>query len=896
MASTLEKFYSAFGGLDTRSNKLQQDPKTFRKGSKNWRYNFQDELQGANGFQHRDAGNAEHSQALIPYNYVDISTGEAKMQLLGVDDDGILHRKRYHQLKASISVPDTFIPYSFFYDENEDSFVFTIEDQPINVSKSMTMAELVTAVNAVTTLITIDVFDDQGAAVVGSTQLAYLGIVAVNKDVWTDDFFHQSYYWERVITPTINEVCFPTTADFKDHPDYEGISYENLNNKIYMTDGGFPITYDGFAAYRTGMPRTAGSVNARTSSFDGFALTQGTVGYSALTVLSTYKYKYQLCFIDPNGQEILGKIQDPLTITLTGGNNVVTSAIPPIKNTDMFPVFGCRVDSQFILDNTNQTFNVDAGHNIQPGMVLRLPITNATLGFIGISYFYALVDSTTPTTITVAIPPNNSLRNPDNNSYTVVNDQWINAGYTTEANQNTVTEPVLQGGTWFLPPILAGAFLRIYRTLANQDTFYRLYEKEIPLDNGLVTPNDKYSWTDDWADSALSGFILSSDEGEELPRACKYLSSFQETLVQAGRPVDPSLKEDLYPTTYSLAGTVWGAPPDTEDFRFYNTEAMLCDHSSIYWADFQNSEGFPQSGLFEQLIKNKTNSKIKGMAPNKDSFFVFKEDQPALVTGDLIGQNIKVELLESNFGLISHRSLQEIGGAIIGLDGKKGFHACVAGRLPAPVGWPISDYMQINEEGLDYSKAVSANFANETLYFCAVGDHTFVFDYSESEVEKRSCWYLWDRIDTKNMCIYDGKLLLSDGETLWQMKTTNTKYDFTDDVDAIDFDVRTAWINMGLPTIDKDFTYFWINSIQGDFSLTVDQYGNYLADRVAELLNVNFLPEADKVAVKESVKANRDKLSAISFGMRNSTKNAFIRIQGYEIQMSGSYDKAEPKQ
>ncbi len=898
MANTLEKFYNTFGGLDTRTNKLKQNPKTFRKGSRNWRYNFQDEIQKANGFQHKDDASSVPTQGMIEYKYRDVSTGEAKLDVLGVNDAGNLFKKRYHTLKFTPTVPGGFVPYSFYYNEKKDKFVFEIAGQKVDVSKTMTMSQLVTAVNAVLISGTIAVYDENGVLVVGSTKLAYLGNCAISVDVYTDDYFHESWYWEQVITPTLAEVPFPTTASFKDHPDYEGISYVNQNNCVYITDGGFPIKYDGFAAYRMGMPRTAGSANGLASSYDGFAITGVTTGSGSLTALAQYQYIFQLGFVDPNGFEVLGKTYDSLKETLTGAENAISIAVPPIKNTDMFPVFGCRVDSQFVLDNTNQTFNVDAGHNVKVGMVLRIPVTNAPIGFPGISFWYALVTATTSTSITVAVPPSNQLRNEDNILFTVINDQWINAGYTQDSNENKVTEPVAVGGSYYQPQVLAGAFVRVFRTTANTDVFSRLFDIEIPLDNGLVSPNDKYIKVDEIPDSGLSAIYYNPDDGEELPRACKYLADWQETIVQSGRPVDTTLKNLIYPTTYSLAVSSWGGIPDQNDFRLYYTEVGLCDFSSYYWADFLNPEGFPIDGLFEYRVDTPAADKIKGMIKNKDAFFVFTEEYTALQTGDLVGQNINSEILEANVGLVSHRTLQDISGAIIGMDKHNGFHIFVAGRLPVPVGYPISDYFQINEGRLDYNKAVSGNLRSETMYFCAVGTTMFVFDYSDFEIEQRSCWYLWDRIDAKQiLSTSKNELLVSDGTRLWQMKTTNTKYDFTDDVEAIPFDIRTAWLNEDYPTVDKHYLYLWINSIQGGFCLNVDQYNNYLEKRVSELCDINFIAENDcKTAVKESVKASVQKVSAISWGMRNNDKNAFVRIQGFEVQLSGDYDKAEPKQ
>src|SRR5574343_435025 len=89
----LEKFYSSFGGVDTRSNKMLMDKNTFRNGSSNFRYNFQDEIQKANGFQHKSPPTPVEFVDVFEYKFTSLENGEEKTQLLGVGVDGNLYRK-----------------------------------------------------------------------------------------------------------------------------------------------------------------------------------------------------------------------------------------------------------------------------------------------------------------------------------------------------------------------------------------------------------------------------------------------------------------------------------------------------------------------------------------------------------------------------------------------------------------------------------------------------------------------------------------------------------------------------------------------------------------------------------------------------------------------------------
>src|SRR5690606_34264516 len=120
----------------------------------------------------------------------------------------------------------------------------------------------------------VDIVDNDGVSV-ASSKLAYL------LDVRIEDKFNlnSSWFWEKVLFPDItcisstsitesnlnlsdptqytqNSVPFKTALASHASDDYEGISTVNINNSIYITDGGFPLKYDGKAVYRAGVPKS----------------------------------------------------------------------------------------------------------------------------------------------------------------------------------------------------------------------------------------------------------------------------------------------------------------------------------------------------------------------------------------------------------------------------------------------------------------------------------------------------------------------------------------------------------------------------------------------------------------------------------------------------------------
>ena len=943
MANQLEKFYSSFSGTDTRSNKLLQDPKSFRKGSKNFRYNFQDEIQNRQGFQHKNLS-IDEMQDIFEYKYKDVNTGQSKAQLLAVSKDGELYRERIVSLrfsnpssrKISVYYDDISNLFKIDFKDSSDvllgsvSFDTTVElkDNPT------TTASIVGKINAITgaTNVTASVRRDDGVFLTSSTLKAYL--MDCCSDVTENPYDNSMFYWEKVPYPNSTPFAFPdnrpfiTTYTYSNNPSstYQGISYVNLNNCIYITDGGFPMKYDGKAVYRAGMPRTTRDLGLA-------GITFGTDASGAMTDNANYRYVMQLGYVDIYGSEVLGKTSelDFVSVSLPAGQKSVSITIPKVAVSNYmnnsFPIFSCTVDGiQNISGTGSKTLTVLSGHNVEIGQCLRIPIANSSGTGIskGISYAYFEVTNTSATTITINKTKTglkllqgatvSALYHPMvlNNTTTAAADTYndtlvIQACWVPNQIRGTITEPVnsiyteLDQIQAWSPTPLYGAFMRIYRSKGNQEPIYELVN--LPISN-----QSTYRILDQLADTDYSGGVVGSlttlladfSTCEELPRACKYISQWQGQLVQAGRPVAPdNIISKTYPFYYGTApttGNQWGLPINFVNWQY--SEANLCDYQTAYWTDALTPEGFPQDAQYSMTVDTVFADEITGIAPNKEAFFIFKTRSTAIMTGT--AANIAdqfLEVLEADAGCSSHRSIKDVRGTLIWLDGINGFYACVAGRLPENIGWPIQDYQKINALGLNYQKAVAANFRKESLYVCSVEGTTFVFDYADNGPGRRACWYVWDGLDIKSIvATSDNNLLFNDSFVTWKMKLTKTVYDYTDHTSAINLVLNTAWLNQGFPTIDKHYVGLWINSIQGDFTLTVKQYGNFLEDLIGTQSDVQFIVESSsKKFVKAQVKASLPKLSSISWGMENSEKNKWVRIQGYELQYSQDFGLGEPK-
>lgn len=938
MAHRIDRHYTDLGGLDTRANKLMQNPKAAREGSKNFRWNFEDELVKLNGFQHKTQSGIFQNQALLEYKYQDIDTGEALSQILSVGSDGNLYQLIKTYLKLTVTAASAIFYYSMIYDEIDDAFKFIVYGTTQNVLATIplllttTLDDLSAAINALAiTGLTSTVVDDTLFPVSSSEPAYLLDIVYLKQfnKAGTDNEFNSLYSSVLISTPN-GTAPFPSLVTYKDDPTYQGISSVNLNNVLYITDGGFLMKYDGFQVYRAGMPTTIGRPNqedfsgSTTIGLDDFSLAESTGG--ALTSGAKYKYRFQFGFVDPNGAQILGKIFWGLTVDLASlPGNAVNVAMRPIWRDTEFPVYSAQVSTNGILDHTNKTIHVFSGHNIKAGMTVRLPITNTVLGQPGYSFMMCSVKAVTTTTVVLTDVPVADTTYPwDGATDTVVTNTWIQAGYALESWDQKVTDIVT--GVEFNPPVYFGAFIRIWRTKGNDTQYYHHSDfAAFQHGNSSGGAGDLYTFQDTVADSFLNE-PLDLSEGEDLPRAGKYIGAWQGFLIQGGAPYNQELANAFYPTIFNppISGS-WGVGVKSNMTLYqYYTQVHLCDFQSIFWNDALNSEGFPQSGANQEDFENGFNDQITGFIGNKDALFIFKNRTTAILNGTIGDGNLVKEILEADVGAVNIQCLALVRGSIVFLDEKTGFWSVVAGQLPQFIGYAIEDTfrnndIQSNANFLNYNRAVATNFKLDSQYLCFIpagkkesndsgplpdptsSSVVFVFDYGNVPTMNRAYWAPLKEINAFGglMATADDDLLFCDhigtNGRLWKQRRTGTKYDFCNHTSAVEFLYKSSFLGQGMPAIDKHHIQVIINSIQGGFSLIIQQYYNFLDYLKSESV-VSFAVESDaKVGVKKEVKCNNNKTQSLSIGFYNNDKNAYVRVQGWELEFSAEFDVNEVK-
>ena len=914
MAHKLSKHYSDFGGIDTRSNQMAQNPSTFRDGSKNWRHTLQDELAKRYGFQHKTALGAGCELGLMEYKYRDINTGQSKSQVLGVSDAGVLSKLDRKRLKLSVTAASTVVYYSLYY--NGTNYVFVVYDTnqaalgTITLTLTTDLDSLVTSIGALSiTGLSASVVDTDNAASSSSEYAYHLDCVYMEKfnKTATDVEYNDLHYWTAINTPD-GGAAFPSAVSYMDDPQWEGMSSVNLNNVIYITDGGFPMKYDGYSCYRAGMPKQLPGLSS-TVSHAGHSVTLATTGSSGFTN-GVHYFRWQLKYRDPNGSVIYGKASPAtntiLNITTDGSHTQGIFGVKEIVQNAQFPIYSCKLNGAKTIATGSGTsdITVDSGHNIKVGMALRIWTGG---GPYNLMYFEV---TSLPDATTIRIT---KLDTTTIGAISIADNTVINGCYcpTNVFNQYVSDAPTDEAD-------LYGTSLVVYCTQANTSrtsTYYRVMQFAVPR-----IAAEQYTYQHGLSDASLTYALT---DGEDLPRACKYLGKWQGQLTQGGRPYNYALTDAYYPTYYDTTLAV-NYNPDFINPLLYYTETGVCDFQSIYWADSDLFEGFPQSGLNEESFERNFNDSITGFYEQKEALFVFKDRTTAYLTGSLATGDIVKEYLEGDIGSVNMNSICEVRGAVMFMDQYTGFWAVTAGRLPEHIGWPVSNQFQLNEFSsrdnfLRFKRAVACNYRLDNQYICyipagkketdeggVIPDATtsskfFVFDYSETKGGYRAKWDIWQDVHASGgiLSTADDYLLIaqksSTDSRLWKQKRSGSKYDYSDHTTAIAWLVKSANLNMGLPLIDKDWHKVWLASIQGDFDIIIQQYGNYIDTILSSFTLSMLVASSTKKSIKNYVNCNKEKLSALSIGLYNNTINQDIRLQGWELEYSTDYDSGEAK-
>lgn len=857
----IDKHFDDIFGVDLKSNPIKR-PQNYAQNVKNTIYDGDDTLVKRKGGKIV----SEDAPAFgnFAYKRIDPDTGDQYTEIIGVSADGFLLVRRETTVTITYTGSAASALASLSLDVASNQFRFETNLDGTIDRTSLGLGTEGSPTTVADFVSTMDAKADITATSSGSDTVpaAFLNIIR-DHDLNDSALELIAYYWEEIHKPDSSKVAFFTAVAEKDNPNFENASFALNAQNVYMTDGGFPYKYDGMAYYRAGLPQ------AKIGT-----ITEGASG--DLTALGLYKFVIEYQYVDANGNLIRGPAAAG-EFQLTSTNDDLNFTISDLLRSTEYPSWGAVVDGT---QSGVTTLNVNTGHNLKAGMWISAFVSSPEPG-----WFHWEVLSVTATSLeldrTITIDDNSVVYG------------GLGAPITNITPANA--DPIDSRATKAV----------VYRTKADGSTYY--LDKVYFLSGD--SNNQPYTGTNN--DGVLVEEYIPPSYTPETPRACKYLSTWAGQLVQAGRPYQSTIDELK---TRDLPDNI--STPNQYD------ESYFCASNSFYWADVETIEGFPRGGLQEDSVDTGFGDVVAGIAPNKDSFFVFKDRSMALYTGEVGLNNVRKEILESDSGLAAHATIQDVGGMLVWLDPVYGFKSVVAGRLPVSIGPQVDTIVKQNprsgESRLNLKRAIALNFDLEDKYICFIpaeslsgtdryansNSKILVYDYEEiKQNQYRNGWHVWTGLNMQGgIVVEDDELFWTERKLLsstirydhWKRSSLNDPWDYEDHNAAIDWEWFGGWLHYQTPGIDKQFIKLLIHSLKDSqtdgFVLTIEQYGNFISTQLLSTAeDILFEFTGSDIKRTKLIGLPQNKLSSLALKFKNSEHQQNVQITGWEVEVEEEY-------
>lgn len=341
--------------------------------------------------------------------------------------------------------------------------------------------------------------------------------------------------------------------------------------------------------------------------------------------------------------------------------------------------------------------------------------------------------------------------------------------------------------------------VNIWRTKVNQSATSTYYLVTSAANNAA---SDTSTYHDSTNDTALGAAYIVPLKVPGLPPKCKYIDVWRNMLIMSGNPVAVN---------------------------------------TVYYADVEGgNEIFPANNAFD------VDSKVTGLRSLDNILGVFRLKAIDGVTGDLATDVFQVDhLSRDSVGCAANNTIQEIMGKLYFLSDRGIYRISQQGGLEH-IGLPVSPKLQAGNP-FSFKQATAFNWRDKFLYavhmpVCetnsSYSDNTlneiFVYDY------QKEAWFAWD-----NFNFMGGHAQKDDGtlfilgrtqsiKSIEILKKSLTPYDFSDHVDAIEFDYRTAWDSMGEPSVFKKF-----------LRVKVHSYDISINDFECDVFDINLITQHD---------------------------------------------------
>ncbi len=407
-------------------------------------------------------------------------------------------------------------------------------------------------------------------------------------------------------------------------------------------------------------------------------------------------------------------------------------------------------------------------------------------------------------------------------------------------------------------------------------------------------------------------------------------NSFASTQLYADDTSDANLGAD-----YVTPIKPHGLPPKGKYVSVFRNQLIISgDVESVnttYYSDIDGPEFFPAGdNSFE--VDTVEGDKITGISPINNTFFVFKTKSIHALTGDIVNDKFRVDLISrGEVGCEAHHTIQEVDGKLFFLSSKGVYSVRSAAESPVEESSNIEPVFTAPNVTFVFKKAVALNWLSQNKYILFMpvegegssgnklatpDSRVYVFDYF------RQAWLIWNNINMiGGITVAFDKLFFTErrlgaltGTTeryTHIMQDTGEAQDYADHESAIIFNYSTHWEALGEPSVFKKFLRIKVHSLDvslrileaDDFSLDIETEQDYIPNTVSSF-SLDFsggrsggwgvapwgdFPWGMARIPKLKNKLRSGKAQAIRVIFKNEKALENVLISGYELEVAVPY-------
>lgn len=433
--------------------------------------------------------------------------------------------------------------------------------------------------------------------------------------------------------------------------------------------------------------------------------------------------------------------------------------------------------------------------------------------------------------------------------------------------------------------------IRLYRSKNSASTPTLWYDL-VELPNNSFTSTQTYR--DNIADANLGAVYIEPATDRSPPPKGRYINSFQGLLAVSG---------------------------------------SLSDVNTCSFSDIESPEYFPIPDN-QVIVNDIVGDRITGIAPSNEFFIIFQSKSIHVLSGDFSGGSYRVDQIANDIGCAAHASIQDVRGALMFMS-LQGPRILQGGQVPRGLGQyeqnpfvsridPIFDQIGESDSQKIWKLKRSVSFhdrINQKYWlfipcestqsgnvYCNSNSVTFVYEYP------RDAWLEWDIYNLGGGVVeYKDNVFFTERDysgysgalryNLYRLHTTNTRYDYAANDEAITCYWKSAWDFLGEASILKSFigvSIFSTGAIENEFILTFRTEVNWIQDTKSEvtveiggegygLAPYGTSPWGDPSEPTYIKKLNNNRVKSVRAVLFNDEMQKNINVTGYEFSIAAPY-------